>query len=94
MGGVSWSAKPGARVVLIGILADDRTASLLRPAGKGLTIKLTRRMKPVYPRAIRLVESDLVDVRSLVTYRFPLEEFDKAFSIAQRRKGLKVIIEP
>jgi L-iditol 2-dehydrogenase len=89
------AARPGARVVLIGIPADDRTAftaSLARR--KGLTIKLTRRMKPVYPRAIRLVESSMVDVRSLVTHRFPLEEFDKAFSTAQRREGLKVIIEP
>jgi L-iditol 2-dehydrogenase len=59
-----------------------------------LTIKLSRRMKRVYPRAIRLVESGMVDVRSLVTHRFPLEEFDQAFSTAQRREGLKVIIEP
>jgi len=89
------AARPGARVVLIGIPADDRTAftaSLARR--KGLTIKLTRRMKPVYPRAIRLVEGGMVDVRSLVTHRFPLEEFDKAFSAAQRREGLKGIIEP
>jgi L-iditol 2-dehydrogenase len=89
------AAKPGARVVLIGIPADDRTAFTASTARrKGLTIKLTRRMKRVYPRAIRLVESGMVDVRSLVTHRFPLEEFDKAFSAAQRREGLKVIIEP
>jgi L-iditol 2-dehydrogenase len=89
------AAKPGARVVLIGIPADDRTAFTASTARrKGLTIKLTRRMKRVYPRAIRLVESGMVDVRPLVTHRFPLEEFDKAFSTAQRREGLKVIIEP
>jgi L-iditol 2-dehydrogenase len=89
------AAKPGARVVLVGIPVDDRTAFTASTARrKGLTIKLTRRMKHVYPRAIRLVESGLVDVRSLVTHRFPLEEFDKAFSAAQRREGLKVIIEP
>ena len=89
------AAKPGARVVLIGIPADDRTAFTASTARrKGLTIKLTRRMKHVYPRAIRLVEGGVVDVRSLVTHRFPLEEFDQAFSAAQRREGLKVIIEP
>jgi len=89
------AAKPGARVVLIGIPADDRTAFTASTARrKGLTIKLTRRMKRVYPRAIRLVESGMVDVRPLVTHRFPLTEFDKAFSTAQRREGLKVIIEP
>jgi L-iditol 2-dehydrogenase len=89
------AAKPGARVVLIGIPAEDRTAFTASTARrKGLTIKLSRRMKRVYPRAIRLVESGMVDVRPLVTHRFPLTEFDKAFSTAQRREGLKVIIEP
>ena len=33
---------------------------------KGLTIKLVRRMKHTYPRAIRLVQKGLVDVKSLV----------------------------
>jgi L-iditol 2-dehydrogenase len=88
------AAKPGGRVILVGIPAEDRTAftaSLARR--KGLTIKLSRRMKRVYPRAIRLVESGMVDVRSLVSHRFPLEEFSRAFSIAHRREGFKVIIE-
>lgn len=89
------SARPGSRVVLAGIPADDRTtftASMARR--KGLTIKLVRRMKHTYPRAIRLVESGAVDVRSLVTHRFPLQESKEAFAVAQRREGLKVIIEP
>jgi L-iditol 2-dehydrogenase len=51
-------------------------------------------MKHTYPRAIRLVEGGLVDVRSLVTHRFPLEESARAYSVAERREGLKVIIEP
>ncbi len=88
------TAKPGGHVVLIGIPANDRTAFTASVARrKGLTIKISRRMKHVYPRAIDLVESGLVDVRSLVTHRFPLAEFDKAFSAASKREGLKVIIE-
>ncbi len=69
------AVKPGGRVVLAGIPADDRTsfsASVARR--KGLTIKLVRRMKFTYPRAIQLVESGQVDVRSLVTHHFPLEQ--------------------
>jgi L-iditol 2-dehydrogenase len=60
---------------------------------KGLTLKLVRRMKHTYPRAIRLVESGQVDVRTLVTHRFPLEQAAEAFRTAERRKGLKVIVE-
>ena len=88
------AVKPGGRVLLVGIPADDRTsfqASVARR--KGLTIKLVRRMKFTYPRAIQLVESGKVDVRSLVTHRLPLEQAQEAFRIAQRREGFKVILE-
>jgi L-iditol 2-dehydrogenase len=88
------AVKPGGRVVLAGIPADDRTsfsASLARR--KGLTIKLVRRMKFTYPRAVQLVESGLLDVRSIVTHRFPLKKATEAFTAAQRREGLKIIIE-
>jgi L-iditol 2-dehydrogenase len=82
-------------LVLVGIPADDRTAfSASIARRKGLTIKLSRRMKHAYPRAIHLVETGEVDVRSLVTHRFPLAQFDRAFDVACRREGLKVIVEP
>jgi L-iditol 2-dehydrogenase len=89
------AAKPGGRVILVGIPGEDRTtftASVARR--KGLTIKLSRRMKHTYPRAMRLVESGRVDVRSLVTHRFPLEKIREAFAVAHRREGLKVIVTP
>jgi L-iditol 2-dehydrogenase len=50
-------------------------------------------MKHTYPRAIELVSKGLVDVRSLVTHRFPLEKTAEAFVVAQRREGLKIIVE-
>ena len=88
------AVRPGGRVILVGIPADDRTAFTASTARrKGLTLKLSRRMKHMYPRAIRLVESGTVDVRSLVTHRFPLAEFERAFSVASKREGLKVVVE-
>ena len=89
------TAKPGGRVVLTGIPSDDRTSFTSSVARrKGLTIVMVRRMKHTYPRAIRLVESGLVDVRSLVTHRFPLTGFEQALEVARKREGLKIIIEP
>jgi L-iditol 2-dehydrogenase len=85
---------PGGNVVLAGIPDDDRTSfSASTARRKGLTIKLVRRMKHTYPRAIELVSKGLVDVRSLVTHRFPLEQASEAFHVAERREGLKVLIE-
>lgn len=85
---------PGGKVILTGIPADDRTTFLASAARrKGLTMKLVRRMKHTYPRAIELVSKGLVDVSSLVTHRFPLEKTGEAFAIAGQRDGLKVMIE-
>jgi L-iditol 2-dehydrogenase len=89
------AARPGARVVLAGIPSGDETtfsASVARR--KGLTLVLVRRMKEVYPRALRLVEAGAVDVQSLVTHRFPLERVGEAFEVAAARDGLKVVVEP
>jgi L-iditol 2-dehydrogenase len=88
------AVRPGGKVVLAGIPDDDKTffsASTARR--KGLTIKLVRRMKHTYPRAIELVAKGLVDVRSMVTHCFPLEQASEAFDTAAQRKGLKIMIE-
>jgi len=85
---------PGGKVVLAGIPGEDKTSfSASTARRKGLTIKLVRRMKHTYPRAIELVSRGRVDVRSLVTHRFPLEKTAEAFAMAERREGLKIIIE-
>ncbi len=88
------TVKPGGTVVLIGIPEDDRTsfpAALARR--KEVTIRLVRRMKHTYPRAIELVLKRQIDVRSLVTHRFPLEQTAQAFAVAARREGIKVIVK-
>jgi L-iditol 2-dehydrogenase len=88
------AVKPGGRAILIGIPSDDRiafTASVARR--KDLEIRVVHRMRHTYPRAIRLVESGRVDVRSLVTHRFPLAEVSQAFAVAERREGIKVVVD-
>jgi L-iditol 2-dehydrogenase len=86
-------ARPGARVVLVGIPGDDRTtfaAGLARR--KGLTLVMSRRMKDVYPRAISLVTRGAVNLASLVTERFTLGETAAAMEAALSRRGLKTVI--
>jgi L-iditol 2-dehydrogenase len=89
------SCKPGGRVIICGIPSDDRTSFAASTARrKGLTIKIVRRMKHTYPRAIDLVATGKVDVESIVTHRYTLDESAEAFSSAESRKGLKVVINP
>jgi L-iditol 2-dehydrogenase len=74
-------ARLGGRLVLVGIPGDDRLAMRHSTARrKGLTIRLSRRMKHVYPRAIRLVRQGLVDLHALVSHRYPLSMAPAAFA--------------
>jgi L-iditol 2-dehydrogenase len=89
------AARPGARVVLVGIPDGNTTtfpASLARR--KGLTLLLSRRMNEPYPRAIRLVERGAVDLASLVTATYPLADTGPAFAAAAARTGLKIVVTP
>ena len=91
------AARIGGRVVLVGI-PDGGTYTL--PAAearrRALKIKFARRMGDVYPLAIALVASGRVDVASVVSHTFPLEETPEAFRLhAEDAPGmLKTIILP
>jgi L-iditol 2-dehydrogenase len=82
----------GGRLVLVGIPADDRL--LLNHSNarrKGLTIRLCRRMKHVYPRAIE----GKVKLLDLVSHRFALSQASQAFALnsAYQDEVVKVMIE-
>jgi L-iditol 2-dehydrogenase len=96
---IQWCAemaRVGGRVVLVGIPGNNRFEMNHATARrKGLTIHMSRRMKHVYARAIRLVESGTIDVNTLISHRFPLEEAPQAFALndAYQDQVIKVIIE-
>jgi L-iditol 2-dehydrogenase len=72
----------GGKVIVVGIAPDEHLAfqaDTLRH--KGLAVKLVRRMRHTYPRAIRLVQAGLVDLRPLASHRFPLERIVEAFEM-------------
>jgi L-iditol 2-dehydrogenase len=89
-------ARHAGRVVLVGIPRDDRTTFPANAARrKGLVVLVSRRMKHVYPRAIALVARGAVDVRRLITHRFPLERAAEGFElVASSRDGVvKAMVE-
>jgi L-iditol 2-dehydrogenase len=87
----------GGKVIAAGIPAEEDAmilnASTIRR--KGLTIKIVRRMKHTYPRAIRLVQTGMVDVKPLATHVLPLDRIDEAFEmVAGYQDGvLRAIIQ-
>lgn len=87
-------AKPGARVVLVGIPDEDQTTFVASHARrKGLTLVCVRRMKEVYDRAIALVERGHVDAETLVSHVFAPEDVDQAFKTGAARDGHKIVVE-
>ena len=89
-------ARLGGRLVLVGIPGDDGLSLKHSTARrKGLTIRMARRMKHTYPRAIHLVEQQAVDLPSMISHRFPLERAPEAFALNTDYQDhvVKVIID-
>jgi L-iditol 2-dehydrogenase len=88
-----FSTKKGGTTVLIGIPTEDETSfSASAARRRGLTIKIVRRMKNTYPTAIRLVSQNKINLNSLMTHQFEINDYNHAFKTAAQREGIKVII--
>ncbi len=96
---VQWAAEMarlGGRLVLVGIPGDDKMElkhSTVRR--KGLTMRVVRRMKHTYPRAIQLALSGKIDLTGIVSHRFGLSQAAEAFAMnaAYLDEVVKVVIE-
>jgi L-iditol 2-dehydrogenase len=55
---------------------------------------MVRRMNETYPRAIDLAVRGAVSLEPLISRRADLADAAGAFSAAQRRSGLKVVLTP
>jgi L-iditol 2-dehydrogenase len=87
---------PAGRVVLVGIPPDDRTSFTASTARrKGLTLVVSRRMTARdLDRAIDLAAGGRIDLSSLITDRFAIEDSKGAFAALAARRGLKVLVQP
>jgi L-iditol 2-dehydrogenase len=89
-------ARPAGRVVLVGIPREDVCSFTVGEARrKGLTIRMSRRMKAVHPQGIALAERGVVELESLISHRFGLDEAQTAFElVADLQDGVcKAMIE-
>jgi L-iditol 2-dehydrogenase len=89
-------ARYGGRLVIVGISEHDELLfnhSTVRR--KGLTIRVCRRMKHTYPRAIKLVEQGMVNLSKMISHRVPLEKVPEAFAmnLAYEDNVVKIMVE-
>jgi L-iditol 2-dehydrogenase len=90
-------ARRGGHVILVGIPPEDKLSLVPSKARrKGLTLRFVRRMKHTYPRAIALAERGRLDLRSMITHRFPLEQIVEALELVDAYADgvIKAIVEP
>ena len=78
--------RPGGTAILLGYWkADQVTLPGIRAMRKGLTFRFVRRMKNTFERAIDLAQSGVVDLKSLISHEFSLDEVVNAFALAEKR---------
>jgi len=76
-------ARIGGKVTLVGIPdRDECRLSAANARRKGLTVRFSRRMGHVYPRAIALVRQGRVNIAPIASHLYPLERAPQAFEDA------------
>jgi L-iditol 2-dehydrogenase len=83
------------QITQIGLPGQPLTLDFARIAYKELVIRgsLGQRWS-AWRRALFLLESGQVNVRTLITHQLPLSEWEHAFEIFERREGLKIMLIP
>lgn len=90
-----WRLRANGRAAMVGMPKQDVTLALSRLNVNELTIGLVNRYAHTWPTAIELVASGRVDVASLVTHRFSLDQTEDAIMLGKHvPDSVKAMIAP
>ncbi|KAN0062238.1 hypothetical protein ACQY0O_005419 [Thecaphora frezii] len=81
----AYATEPTGLVFVIGVGANFQEIPFMHLSTNEITLKFLFRYRDTWPRAIRLVASGMLDVKKLVTHRFPLEKAREAMIHAADR---------
>lgn len=88
-------AKNGGRIVLVGMpTTDSFEMPVIEAISKEVSISGLFRYANMYPPSIGLVSSGAIDVKSMITKTFKLDDVPKAldFALNQGKKAIKIMI--
>jgi len=88
------AVKPAGRVVLVGMGADDVTLPVSRIQNRELVLTGVFRYANTWPLAIHLAATGQVDLDSMVTSRYSLDEVEAALAAATDPRTLKAVVLP
>jgi L-iditol 2-dehydrogenase len=91
--------RPGGTVVIVGIPIDQEHIPIQAITARraGLYLAFVRRFNPAdFPRAVEMVASGAIEVASLITHYFPLDEITPAFKMLHEYSDevVKTILRP
>uniref|UniRef100_A0A667H2T8 Sorbitol dehydrogenase n=1 Tax=Lynx canadensis TaxID=61383 RepID=A0A667H2T8_LYNCA len=87
-----YATRAGGTLVLVGLGSEMTTVPLVH-AATGRWISRVFRYCNTWPMAISMLASKSVNVKPLVTHRFPLEKALEAFETSRKGLGLKVMLK-
>ncbi|XP_026234723.1 sorbitol dehydrogenase [Anabas testudineus] len=88
-----YATRSGGVVVLVGLGSEMATVPLVNAAVREVDIRGVFRYCNTWPMAIAMLSSGKVNVKPLVTHRFPLEQAVQAFETTRQGVGIKVMLK-
>lgn len=88
-----WAVSFGGKVFVIGVGEPEMTLPFMRLSTEEIDLQFQYRYSNTWPRAIRLVQSGVIDLKPLVTHRFDIEDAIKAFETAADPKSGAIKIQ-
>ncbi len=86
---------PAGRVVLVGMGADTVEIDVPLIQGREISITGTFRYANTYPLALGLIATGAVDVGTIITHRFGIDQTEEALTLAARDPhSLKAVVVP
>ncbi|KAG6889744.1 hypothetical protein C0992_004262 [Termitomyces sp. T32_za158] len=77
-----YSMKFGGKVFIIGVGKNEQVFPFMHLSANEIDVGFQYRYANQYPKAIRLVNGGLINLKPLVTHKFALEDAVKAFHVA------------
>lgn len=87
------ATKPGGALILTGMGQATVSIPLISATCREVDIRGVFRYKNTWPLCLQLLQEGKIDLKKLVTHRYPLEKTLEAFEMAKSGQGIKVVID-